>query len=90
MHPREIHLPKFTLQNATQNSGQKIHIAPLQGHLAELFSETLEFKLIKGRTKNNELNFLWPKTARLGPPFRPNKPPPKSLCGSLFVAFPSK
>ena len=34
-HCREIHLPKFTFQNSTQKSGQKIHIAPLQGHLAD-------------------------------------------------------
>ena len=27
--------PKFTFQSSTQKSGQKIHIAPLQGHLAE-------------------------------------------------------
>ena len=32
---QEIHLPKFTSKNSTQKSGQKIHIAPLQGHLAE-------------------------------------------------------
>ena len=32
IHPREIHLPKFTFQNSTQKSGQKIHIAPLQVH----------------------------------------------------------
>ena len=27
IHPWEIHLPKFTFQNSTQKSGQKIHIA---------------------------------------------------------------
>ena len=37
IHPREIHLPKFTFQNSTQKSGTKFHIAPLQGHLADLF-----------------------------------------------------
>ena len=31
IHPPEIHLPKFTFQNSTQKSGQKNHIAPLQG-----------------------------------------------------------
>ena len=36
IHPREIHPPKFTFhQNLTQKSGKQIHIAPLQGHLAE-------------------------------------------------------
>ena len=34
IHPREIHLPKFTFQNSTQKSDQKIHIAHLQGRLA--------------------------------------------------------
>ena len=34
--PSKIHLQKFTFQNSTQTSGQKIHIAPLQGHLAAL------------------------------------------------------
>ena len=34
IHPREIHLPKITFQNSTQKSGEKIHIAPPQGHLA--------------------------------------------------------
>ena len=34
-NPQEIHLQKFTFQNSTQKSGQKIHIAPLQGRLAE-------------------------------------------------------
>ena len=28
-------LEKFTFQNSTQKSGQKIHIAPLQGHLVQ-------------------------------------------------------
>ena len=37
----------------------------------------------KGRKKNNKLNFPWPKMARLGPPFWPQNPPPKKLCGSL-------
>ena len=31
----KIHLLKFTFQNSTQKSSQKIHIAPLQGHLAD-------------------------------------------------------
>ena len=35
IHRRQIHLPKFTFQDSTQKSGQKIHIAPLQGHLAD-------------------------------------------------------
>ena len=35
IHPQEIHLSKFTFQNSTQKSGQKIHIAPLQGLLTE-------------------------------------------------------
>ena len=35
IHPREIHLPKFTFQNSTQKSDQKIHIAHLQGRLAD-------------------------------------------------------
>ena len=34
--------------------------------------------------KNNKLNFLWLKMARLGPPFWHPKSPRKSLCGSLF------
>ena len=33
--PEKFTLKKFTSQNSTQKSGQKIHIAPLQGHLAE-------------------------------------------------------
>ena len=35
IHPQEIHLSKFTFRNSTQKSGQKIHIAPLQGLLTE-------------------------------------------------------
>ena len=35
IHPQEIHRPKFTAKNPTQNSDWKIHIALLQGHLAE-------------------------------------------------------
>ena len=34
--------------------------------------------------RNNELNSLWPKMARLGPPFWPPKSPRKSLCRSPF------
>ena len=37
--------------------------------------------------KNNKLNFLWPKMARLGPPFLAQKSPGKSLCGSLFCVL---
>ena len=42
---------------------------------------------IKDRIKNNKLNFLWPKMARLGPPFWPQKSPRQSLCGSLFCVL---
>ena len=38
IHPREIHLPKFTSKNSPQNSGRKIHIALLQGHFADEMS----------------------------------------------------
>ena len=41
IHPREIHLPKFTFQNSTRKSGQKNHIAPLQGHLADKFPKVV-------------------------------------------------
>ena len=35
IHPQEIHLLKVTFQKSTQKSGQEIHIAPLQGHVAD-------------------------------------------------------
>ena len=38
IHPQEIHLSKFTFQNSTQKSGHKIHIAPLQGLLTDIFT----------------------------------------------------
>ena len=37
IHHQEIHLSKFTFQTSTQKSGQKIHIAPLQGLLTDKF-----------------------------------------------------
>ena len=42
---------------------------------------------LQGKEKNKKLNFLRPKMAHLEPPFRPQKPPQKSLCGSLFCAL---
>ena len=34
--------------------------------------------------KNNKLNFLWPKMARLGPPFDAKNPPEKVYVGPIF------
>ena len=40
IHPPEIHLPKFTFRNSTQKYAKNIHIAPLQGRLAD-FQRTM-------------------------------------------------
>ena len=42
--PEKFTLEKFTSQNSTQKSGQKIHIAPLQGHFTKNSSRDLSFR----------------------------------------------
>ena len=67
---------------------------PRDQHICPKLTPTIVFQdssqghwNFKGR-KNNKLNFLWPKMARLGPLFDP-KTPRKCLCGSHFLrSFP--
>ena len=53
IHPQEIHLSKFTFQNSNQKSGQKIHIAPLQGLLTDF---SVEKKVFGEKAGGNSVN----------------------------------
>ena len=44
--------------------------------------------MVRAGTKNNKLKFLWPKMARLRPPFRPKNPPEKVYVGPFLRPFP--
>ena len=61
IHPRETHLPEFTFQNSTQKSGQKIHIAPLQGHLWWHFFGEFVCNVVRARSQfwESARNSVW-------------------------------
>ena len=59
IHPQEIHLSKFTFQNSTQKSGQKIHIAPLQGLLTDVLGAQNTLKALLGQNNYIHKSLSW-------------------------------
>ena len=80
-------LSTTTAQEQNQTLGPQVYGRnPDPGKHRKIIS-TIAFR---GKRKNNKLNFLWPKMARLGPRFQPQNPHEKVYVGPFFVSFPTK